>query len=145
MATSSRAGQCAADYLQGYDGYLQVDGYAGYHKTQATLAGCWAHARRKFVEAKTAQGKQSSGRVDWALNHIQKLYRVETLIKASAPDERVRIRQEKSMPLLKQFKAWLTKSEPQVLAKSKLGEAITYCQQQLNSDPLRQSKSDPPI
>lgn len=124
---SSRAGQCAVDYLQGYHGYLQVDGYAGYHKTQATLVGCWAHARRKFVEAKTAQGKQSSGRVDWALNHIQKLYRIETQIKASAPDERQKIRQEKSIPLLKQFEAWLIKSESQVLAKSKLGEAITYC------------------
>jgi len=45
------------DYLDGYQGYLQVDSYAGYHKTQATLVGCWANARRKFVEAKTAQGK----------------------------------------------------------------------------------------
>lgn len=124
---SSRAGQCAVDYLQGYNGYLQVDGYAGYHKTQATLAGCWAHARRKFVEAKTAQGKKSSGRADWALNHIQKLYRIEAQIKASEPDNRQKIRQEKSTILLKQFEAWLIKSEPQVLAKSKLGEAITYC------------------
>lgn len=124
---SSRAGQCAVDYLQGYNGYLQVDGYAGYHKTQATLAGCWAHARRKFVEAKTAQGKKSSGRADWALNHIQKLYRIETQIKASAPDNRRKVRQEKSTILLKQFEAWLIKSESQVLAKSKLGEAITYC------------------
>jgi transposase len=124
---SSRAGQCAVDYLQGYNGYLQVDGYAGYHKTQATLAGCWAHARRKFVEAKTAQGKKSSGRADWALNHIQKLYRIEAQIKGSPPDERQKIRQEKSTILLKQFEAWLIKSESQVLAKSKLGEAITYC------------------
>tara|TARA_R110000765_G_scaffold423900_1_gene533519 strand:- start:69 stop:1565 length:1497 start_codon:yes stop_codon:yes gene_type:complete len=124
---SSRAGQCAVDYLQGYNGYLQVDGYAGYHKTQATLVGCWAHARRKFVEAKTAQGKKSSGRADWALNHIQKLYRIEAQIKASEPDNRQKIRQEKSTILLKQFEAWLIKSESQVLAKSKLGEAITYC------------------
>ena len=124
---SSRAGQCAVDYLQGYTGYLQVDGYAGYHKTLATLAGCWAHARRKFVEAKTAQGKHSSGRADWALNHIQKLYRIETQIKTRTPEERQKIRQEKSLPLLKQFEAWLIKSESQVLAKSKLGEAITYC------------------
>jgi len=129
---SSRAGQCAVDYLQGYNGYLQVDGYAGYHKTQATLAGCWAHARRKFVEAKTAQGKKSSGRADWALNHIQKLYRIEAQIKASEPDNRQKIRQEKSAILLKQFEAWLIKSESQVLAKSKLGEAITYCLNQWN-------------
>ena len=124
---ASRAGKCAVDYLQGYDGYLQVDGYAGYEQTQATLAGCWAHARRKFMEAKTAQGKKASGKADWALNHIQKLYRIETQLKDSLPDEIYKVRQAKSIPLLKQFETWLVKSEQQVLPKTKLGEAITYC------------------
>ncbi len=124
---NSRSGQCAVDFLGAYSGYLQVDGYAGYHKTQATLAGCWAHARRKFVEAKTAQGKKPSGKADWALNHIQKLYRIETSIKDKSIDERYQTRQEKSLPLLKQFEQWLIKSEQQVLPKTKLGEAITYC------------------
>jgi transposase len=123
----SRAGKCAVDYLQGYSGYLQVDGYAGYEKSQATLVGCWAHARRKFTEAKTAQGKKPSGRADWALNHIQKLYRIERQIKDKAIDERLAIRQEKVLPLLEQFKQWLITSEQQVLPKTKLGEAIFYC------------------
>ena len=61
----SRAGKCAVDYLQGYSGFLQVDGYVGYEQTQATLVGCWAHARRKFMEAKTAQGKKPSGKAKW--------------------------------------------------------------------------------
>lgn len=124
---ASRAGQCAVDYLKGYKGYLQVDGYAGYHKTQATLVGCWAHARRKFTDAKTAMGKHKSGKVEWALNHIQKLYRIEIQIKRKTPDERLKIRQEKSLPLLKQFEAWLIKSEQDVLPKTKLGEAVQYC------------------
>jgi hypothetical protein len=124
---ASRAGKCAVDYLQGFNGYLQVDGYAGYEQTQATLAGCWAHARRKFMEAKTAQGKKSSGKADWALNHIQKLYRIETQLKDAPPDEIHKVRQAKSVPLLKQFETWLVKSEQQVLPKTKLGEAITYC------------------
>tara|TARA_R110001583_G_scaffold22560_2_gene84552 strand:- start:1085 stop:1456 length:372 start_codon:yes stop_codon:yes gene_type:complete len=51
---AGRAGQCAVDYLDGFTGYLQVDGYAGYEKTSAKLVGCWAHARRKFKEAQTA-------------------------------------------------------------------------------------------
>jgi len=54
---NSRAGQCAKDYLHDFNGYLQVDGYVGYEKTDATLAGCMAHARRKFIEAKTVQVK----------------------------------------------------------------------------------------
>jgi transposase len=123
----SRAGKCAVDYLQGYSGYLQVDGYVGYEQSQATLVGCWAHARRKFTDAKTAQGKKPSGKADWALNHIQKLYRIETLIKDKTIAERYAIRQEKALPLLEQLKTWLIKSEQSVLPKTKLGEAITYC------------------
>lgn len=78
---NSRAGQCAVDFLQGFSGYLHVDVYTGYEQTQAVLVGCWAHGRRKFVEAKKAQGKKPSGKADWALIHIQKLYRIETQIK----------------------------------------------------------------
>ena len=78
---NSRAGQCAVDFLKGYSGYLQVDGYQGYEQTQAILIGCWAHARRKFMEAKKGAGKKGSGKADWALNHIQKLYRLETQLK----------------------------------------------------------------
>ncbi|MFT5924337.1 MAG: hypothetical protein ACJASL_003045 [Paraglaciecola sp.] len=48
--------------------------------------------------------KHKSGKVEWALKHIQKLYRVETLIKGKTPHERYRIRQEKSLPVLAQFK-----------------------------------------
>jgi hypothetical protein len=124
---ASRAGQVVIDYLDGYDGYLHVDGYAGYHKTQATLVGCWAHARRKFTDAQKAMGKHKSPKIEWALNHIQKLYRVETLIKDKTPDERYRIRQEKSLPLLAQFKTWLNKSQQHVINQNDLSTAIQYC------------------
>jgi transposase len=124
---ASRAGQVAVDFLDGYGGYMHVDGYAGYHKTQATLVGCWAHARRKFTDAQKAMGKHKSGKVDWALNHIQKLYRIETQIKDKTIDERYRIRQEESLPLLAQFKTWLIKSEQQVITQNDLSDAIHYC------------------
>ena len=124
---NSLAGQCAVDFLRGYNGYLQVDGYQGYEQTQATLIGCWAHARRKFMEAKKGAGKKGSGKADWALNHIQKLYRIETQLKDKTVEERHLARQEKSLPLLNQLHTWLTKSVQQVLPKTKLGEAIQYC------------------
>ena len=124
---ASRAGQVAIDYLGGYDGYMHVAGYAGYHKTQATLVGCWAHARRYFTNAHKAMGKHKSGKIEWALNHIQKLYRVETLIKGKTPDERYRIRQEKSLPVLAEFKTWLIKSKEQVVGQNDLSAAIQYC------------------
>lgn len=66
---------------------------------------------------------------EWAavLNHIQKLYRVEPQIKGKMADERYHIRQEKSLVLPKQFETWLIKSEPEVLTKTKLYEALQYC------------------
>jgi transposase len=78
---NSRAAQCPITFLDGYSNYLQVDGYAAYGKTKAILAGCMAHARRKFIDAKTAQGKNKT---DVILNLIGKLYGIEAAIKKKA-------------------------------------------------------------
>ena len=125
---SGRAGQCAVDYLQGFTGYLQVDGYVGYEKTSAKLAGCWAHARRKFIEAQTAQSKGKTGKADLALSTIQKLYRIEIGLKDKSAQEKYQVRQEKAKPLLATFAQWLRKAN--VVPKSALGKAIGYCQNQ---------------
>ncbi len=123
---ASRSGQCAKDYLQGYEGYLQVDGYRAYEQTEATLVGCFAHARRKFIEAQRLQAKGKTGKADWAVNHIRKLYRIETEIKDMNPQERQAVRQQQAKPLLQQFKTWLDKSALQVPPKSAVGKAIAY-------------------
>lgn len=122
----SRASRCPVNYLKDFSGYLQVDGYAGYDKVPATLVGCFAHARRKFMEAKKAQPKGKSGKADIALATIQKLYRIETEIKAKVATEKHDIRQEKALPLLNRFKAWLDQSALQVPPKTVLGKAIGY-------------------
>ena len=123
---NSRSGQCPKDYLQGFSGYLQVDGYAGYEQTDATLAGCFAHARRKFVEARKAQPKGKTGKADWAISHINKLYRIESGISEMALAEKHAQRQEHAQPLLDQLKTWLEQSSLQVPPKSALGKAIAY-------------------
>ncbi|RDJ83271.1 IS66-like element ISAba24 family transposase, partial [Acinetobacter baumannii] len=105
----SRSSIHPTDFLAGFAGYLQVDGYAGYEKTHATLVGCWAHARRKFVEAQKAQGKGKTGKADVALNHIQKLYALESQLKTVPPDKKYDARQTLAKPLLEQFKSWLDK------------------------------------
>jgi transposase len=109
-------------------GYLQVDGYAGYHQSHATLVVCMAHLRRKFKGVQKAQSKDSkkTGKADWALNHIQKLYRIEKRIKDLPIEERYRIRQESSVPLLNESKTWLDKSAPNILAESLIGKALNY-------------------
>lgn len=121
-----RAGQCAVDFLQGFNHYLQCDGYAGYQQTQAELVGCWAHGRRKFIEAKQAQPKGKTGKADVALSHIQKLYAIEKQIKDKTSEDKQAIRQTKALMELNKLKAWLDKSALSVPPKSALGSAITY-------------------
>ena len=123
---NSRREQCVVDFLDGFTQYLQVDGYPGYHQTQAILVGCWAHARRKFMEAKQAAANGKQGKADMALSFIQKLYRIETQIKDKTPQKKQVIRLQRARPVLETFKQWLDQSSTQVLPKSKLGEAINY-------------------
>jgi len=127
---NSRAGSCPVNYLGDFNGFLQVDGYAGYHQVDATLVGCMAHARRKFKEAEQSQPKGKTGKSNWALNHIQKLYRIETGLKDKSVQEKYATRKAKSLPLLNEFKQWLDKSAEQVPPKSAIGKAISYSRNQ---------------
>ena len=64
------------------------------------------------------------------LTYIRKLYRIEQTIKESPPDERKRVRQEQSLPILQQLRQWLDKSLPQVPPKPLLGKALHYLHNQ---------------
>ena len=126
----SRAAACPINYLGNYQGYLQVDGYAAYEKTQATLVGCWAHARRKFIEAKQVQGKNKTGKADMVLSYIQKLYGIEAKIKGKTADEKYQVRQKQSKPIINKLEAWLVKHQNMLVGKTKLSEAVTYLKNQ---------------
>lgn len=121
-----RGGVHPNNFLNSYTGVLQVDGYAGYHKTQATLAGCWAHARRKFMDAKAVQPKGKTGRADQALNLIQKLYGVEKQLSQATTEEKQALRQTEAVPIMQQLKIWLDKTTLQVPPKSTIGAAVQY-------------------
>ncbi len=114
------------DYLKGYQGYLQCDGYAGYEQTQAVLVGCLAHPRRRFMDAK----KAVKGKADMAQSLIQKLYNIERTIKDKNAEGKQQARQSKAVPILNKLKAYLDKSSGQVLPKTTLGEAIGYALKQ---------------
>lgn len=122
-----RSGHHASNFLDGYKGYLHVDGYKGYHDTDATLVGCWAHARRKFIDAQKVQGNDEGG-VRVALTHIKKLYRTEALLKErnSSVTERYNERQTSSKSELKKFKKWLDKTVLRIPKQSALGKAVHY-------------------
>ncbi|MNE46276.1 Transposase IS66 family protein [compost metagenome] len=107
-----------------------TDDYAGYNALGAQdgveRLGCWAHARRKFVEAQKVQPKGKTGRADIALNLINKLYGVERDLKESSDEVRKDARVERSLPLLTQLKNWVEKTQPQVTTQNALGKAIGY-------------------
>lgn len=64
----------ANNFKKGYNRLLQVNGYAGYHKTDATLVGCSPHTQRKFIEAKAVQPLGKTDRTEQTLNFIKKFY-----------------------------------------------------------------------
>ena len=128
--TTSRAQEVPLRLLDGYRGYLMTDDYAGYNAVAAQdgieRLACWAHARRKFIEAQKVQPKGKTGRADIALGLINKLYGIERELKDASDEQRHRGRQQHSQPLLEQLKTWLEKTQPQVTAQNALGKALSY-------------------
>ncbi|WP_129142184.1 IS66 family transposase [Modicisalibacter coralii] len=131
---ASRAGRVPVRLLGDYAGCLVTDGYEGYAQVVRdngiTHAGCWAHARRKFVEAQKVQPKGKTGKADWALNQIRKLYAVEQQAKTLGPEARQALREQQSRPVITQLRTWLDKSLTQVLPRSALGKALHYLDDQ---------------
>lgn len=125
----SRSGQVPVRLLQGYQGYLQTDGYEGYNaiasQSGITHLVCWAHARRKFVEAMKCLPKEKQ-RPSKAMQWIGQLYRIEKQIKEKTVKEKYQIRQQSSVPILNQFKNWLDQALPSVPPQSAQGKALRY-------------------
>lgn len=115
-----------AAFLGEYEGYLQADAFAGYDAIYAGRkiieVACWAHARRKFIEAEPTD-RQHVGEI---LELIGKLYEVEDLGRGRPPQLRYELRQLKSAPLLQRIGNWLELQEHEALPKSPLGQAVRY-------------------
>ncbi len=124
--------------LEDFSGYLQTDGYSVYNavciKNNATSAGCWEHARRKFREAQSTQPRdkktQKPGKADMALAQINKLYRIERTIKEVSVDEKLKVRQKESIPVLEKPGGWIDRNLDKVPKDSLTGKALTYVNNQ---------------
>lgn len=124
--TPTRARDGPAAWLGPWRGYLQADAYAGY---DALFAGggvvevaCWAHARRRFHDARDSDPQRSH----LALAFITRLYAVEREAKDLPDEDRRRLRGEKSVPLLADLFGWMESEQRQVLPKSPISEALGY-------------------
>jgi transposase len=138
---ASRSAEVPKRLLAGFEGFLQTDGYEGYgaigQEPGITHVGCWSHARRKFDEALKAQRssvkKKRSVKQSKALQglaFIQKLYKIERQIQEKPPDERRRVRQERSRPVMEKLRAWLDDATPRVPPQSLTGKALVYLDRQ---------------
>ena len=139
----SRSGEVPKRLLRGFQGFLQTDGYEGYaaigREPGIHHVGCWAHTRRKFDEALRGQKnskKKSSKRTAkeskarQALSQIQALYRIERELKEATPEDRYRIRQERTTPLIEKLRIWLDASIDSVPPQSLTGKAMHYMHRQ---------------
>jgi transposase len=129
----TRAGQVPLEFLKGYQGYVQTDGYNGYEalgrQSGVDLVGCWAHARRMFDKVvKAKANKKKQGAADEALDYIGRLYAIEKEARKDQLDaEQLKAyRQLKANPILDEFKKWLDAKVSTTPPKGLLGKAIGY-------------------
>jgi hypothetical protein len=131
----TRSGEHPKRFMPNFAGHVQVDGYAGYNDVEsATLVGCWAHARRGFTDALNIvpqEHREDPAHLsNVALMQIAKLYKIEKELKDATHEERKAARENRSKPIVEQFKVWLDRQSQLALPKSKIGQAIGYCQNQ---------------
>ncbi len=121
------------EFLDGFQGICVTDGYQVYHtidgeRDDLTVAGCWAHAKRRFAEVVKTMGKSAKGSfAHTALGMINSMYHFERQYKDLSPEERLRNREERILPLVRAFFVYLKKEGALIAPKSKTGEAISYC------------------
>jgi transposase len=140
--TMSRVRDGPAKFLANYSGFLQADAYGGYDGIFLGSSGkivevaCWAHARRKFHDARSNAPRQANQVLEW----IQQLYDVEDRAGELSAAERQSLRQRESVPILDRIEKYLDELSPRTLPKSALGKALTYARNQRAA--LRQYVTD---
>jgi hypothetical protein len=128
----SRGHEVPLKFLEDYAGYLHTDGYEAYEtlasKIPIRLLGDWVHTRRKFDEVIKALSKDFKGEVKarTALDLINEIFRIDREMGDVGLEERKRIRQEKSKPIIERLKAWAEDTLPNVTPKGLTGKAIAY-------------------
>jgi transposase len=125
---SSRSGEHARRFLGEWRGALMVDDYAGYKASFALPGmvelGCWAHARRKFVDLHKASGSAIAAE---AVQRIATLYRIEREAAELDHEARYAWRQQHAVPVLQALHDWLRELHPKVVGNSGSARAIDYC------------------
>ncbi|SHK22789.1 transposase [Geosporobacter subterraneus DSM 17957] len=126
----SRSQKHPKEFLEGFSGYLQTDGYQGYNSvSNVKNLGCLAHARRYFTDALKALTEDATAtrtKAHEGEQFFSKIYAYERDFKEISSEGRYTLRLEKVKPVLDDLHLWLETESKRTLPKSKLGEAIKY-------------------
>ena len=135
--SANRSGNTATSLFKGFKGHLQTDGYKGYNAVAnsegVTQLGCWAHARRKFADIVKSGVSDTESKLyaEEAIAMIAQLYKIEKEIKDFPPDQKLKIRKEKSGPIVEKIKTWLDDNFLKVQARSgAIAKAFGYLNNQ---------------
>jgi transposase len=132
---NTRKGENIDEFIEGFSGFLQTDGYAGYDRAvkgrnDIIHVGCFAHARRKFFEAQKNGGNARPAAI--GIKYIKQLYGIDNelreRLKRNELDEGnfSRERKERSVEVLEKFRRYLDKRIREVPGETLLGKAVGY-------------------
>ena len=125
----TRSGSHAKEFLEGYSGYLETDGYQGYNSLSGIRrCSCWTHIRRYFIDA-VPKGKQYdySQPAVQGVQYCNRLFAMEDSINKKYPgnyEKRKQLRLEKEKPVLEAFWSWLDQQKP--VRNTRLDKAVNY-------------------
>jgi len=122
----TRAGEHARAFLGDWKGSLVCDDYSGYKAGFANgvlEVGCLAHARRKFFDLHASSKSQVA---ESALQQIGLVYEIERELKDLSPEERLRIRQVRSRPILDALYRWMLLTRQKITDGSATAKALDY-------------------
>jgi len=120
-----RSGKRPESFLKGFEGALVTDGYTGYNQVaKVTHCGCWAHARRKWREAMPEGATAKTSKAAVGFQYCNKLFEEERKCAIYQPKYRQEYRQNRELPILEEYYAWLNTVHPE--KGSKLEEAVRY-------------------
>jgi transposase len=141
-ASRDRRHEHPARHLQNFSGILQADAYSGYNELYEpsrapgpiTSALCWAHGRRQFFEladiAANARRRKGAAAISpvalEAVKRIDALFDIERGINGLAADERLRVRQSDSSPLVTGLEAWLREERAHLSRAASVAQPIDY-------------------
>lgn len=136
----TRNGDIAKEFLDGCDGNLITDAYDGYEQVdEVTRCYCWAHARRKFVDA-LPSNIEDLGDTAMGVKYCNEIFKYEKEVKDKSIEEKKIKRQDKSKKTVDKFFLWAKQNKDTYIKNSKISNAINYALNQ--EEGLRQFLND---